>query len=373
MSLEEYENSRQFLSLFDRPQFTLSQSEKDDILFTELLKLGLHHATNCQPYKRILDSRLWSEQRSLVDLPYLPVGLFKSNNLFSVPEKDIFKTMTSSGTTGQAVSRVILDRETAGLQSKALVSVMTRVLGNDRRPMIIIDSKSVIQDRTTFSARGAGVLGMMPLGRSHFYALNDNMQLDTNGLTVFLDKHAGKPILLFGFTFMVWKYFLKAIRDQGLEIDLSTGTLIHSGGWKTLTKESVGNVEFKNELKEVTGLKSVHNFYGMVEQVGSVFLEGDDGYLYPPNFAEVIIRNPETWDESPNGTPGIIQVLSVLPRSYPGHSLLTEDMGVVHGTGEPDSGWLGKRLEVLGRVPRAELRGCSDTHGVQVSQLAEVH
>jgi hypothetical protein len=53
-------------------------------------------------------------------------------------------------------------------------------------------------------------------------------------------------------------------------------------------------------------------------------------------------------------------VLSLIPHSYPGHSLLTEDMGVIRSIDAGDEGWMGKGLEVLGRVARAELRGCSD-------------
>ena len=350
--------------LFARPQFSIPQQEKDRLLLTELTDLVDHHRASCEPYRRITDGLGWSRDRarSIEDLPYLPVSLFKTHELSSVPPADVFKVMTSSGTTGQAVSRVILDRGTADLQSRALSSVMARILGNQRLPMLIIDTKNVVRDRNTFSARGAGVLGMLPFGRRHFYALNDDMQLDVDGLREFLARYDGQPILLFGFTFMVWKYFLQAIRDLGITADLSGGILVHSGGWKKLAEEAVGNAEFKAALRDATGLARVHNFYGMVEQVGSVFLEGDDGFLYPPNFADVVIRDPATWEPAPDGTPGVVEVLSVLPHSYPGHIILTEDRGVVHGVGDASSGWSGKQLEILGRIPRSELRGCSDTH-----------
>ena len=73
-------------------------------------------------------------------------------------------------------------------------------------------------------------------------------------------------------------------------------------------------------------------------------------------------RQPATWEPAPDGTPGVVEVLSVLPHSYPGHIILTEDRGVVHGVGDASSGWSGKQVEILGRIPRSELRGCSDTH-----------
>jgi len=67
-----------------------------------------------------------------------------------------------------------------------------------------------------------------------------------------------------------------------------------------------------------------------------------------------------TFEELPAGKTGLLQVLSVLPRSYPGHSLLTEDLGVVHSIDPESCGRKGKAFTVLGRLPRAELRGCSD-------------
>lgn len=350
--------------LFCRPQFSILQAEKEGLLLRELTQMVSLHRTACDPYRRIMDvlEKPHEAYESLAQLPYLPVSLFKTHHLKSVPTEEVFKVMTSSGTTGQAVSRITLDRHTADLQSRALSVVMAHVLGKQRRPMIIIDTPNVVKNRKMFSARGAGVLGMLPFGRQHFYALNDEMKLDVIGLREFLNRHSGQPILLFGFTFMVWKYFLQALTESDFAIDLSGGVLIHSGGWKKLADEAVGNAEFKSALEEATGLSRVHNFYGMVEQVGSVFLEGDDGFLYPPNFADVIIRDPLTWEPCANGTPGVVEVLSVLPRSYPGHILLTDDLGVVHGVRDSVGGWAGKQLEILGRVPRSELRGCSDTH-----------
>ena len=76
----------------------------------------------------------------------------------------------------------------------------------------------------------------------------------------------------------------------------------------------------------------------------------------------MIVRHPETWEEQPVGEPGVLQVLSAVPTSYPGHSILTEDRGVVEAVDADELG--GKAFRVLGRLPKAELRGCSDTYAV---------
>jgi hypothetical protein len=348
--------------LVTRPQFTIPQEEKEALLLHRLRDLVAHHRAACPAYARILDTLPGGAPRSLAELPWLPVSLFKSHLLQSVPDAEVFKTMTSSGTTGQRVSQIVLDRATAEAQTRALSAVMKSVLGPQRLPMLVVDSPGVVTDRARFSARGAGVLGMLNFGRHHTYVLDDEMQLDVPAMQRFCERFRGSPVLLFGFTFMVWKYFHQRIVELGLNVDLSNAVLVHSGGWKKLQEEAVGNTEFKASLLASTGLRRVHNFYGMVEQVGGVFLEGADGFLHPPNFSDVIVRDPRTWQEAPHGTVGVVEVLSVLPRSYPGHVLLTEDLGVVHGVTDPSSGWSGKQLEIVGRVPQTELRGCSDTH-----------
>ncbi len=350
--------------LLDRPQYSLVQEEKERLLVSELRRLTEHHRRNSPPYERLLRAMGPVEISRLDEVPYLPVGLFKSHRLLSVPEVDVFKTLTSSGTSGQQLSRIVLDRPTARRQTQALGAIMMHVLGPTRLPMVIVDTPGVVRDRKVFSARSAGVLGMLTYGRNHFYALDDELRLDEAGLREFLSKHDGSTVLLFGFTFMVWKYFLQQIRGSGL--DLSKGVLVHSGGWKALLDDAVDSDVFRAAFAAETGLTRIHNFYGMVEQVGSVSIEGAGGYLYTPNFADVIIRDPVTWKEAPMGSVGVIQVLSALPTSYPGHSILTQDLGVVHGVGDPSHGWGGKQFEVLGRVPKAELRGCSDTHAAEM-------
>ncbi len=355
-----------FDTLLATPQYSLPQSEKERLLLTELNALTMRHDAFCPEYSRILHvTGTQKTAGTIQEVPYLPVGLFKSHALRSITPENIFKTMTSSGTTGQQVSQIFLDKETAMRQTAALGSIIGHVIGRERLPMILIESSALLKDRKRFSARAAGLLGMMNFGRQHFYVLDENMELDETGLRAFLERFGERPFLMFGFTFMVWQYFYQNLLEKNF--DLSNGILLHSGGWKKLQEMAVSNVEFKRRFKAATGLQRIYNFYGMVEQVGSVYVEGEDGYLYPPNFADVIVRDPVTLEPAPIGTPGIIQVLSVLPLSYPGHSILTEDLGVVHGIDDSTCGREGKRFSVIGRVPKTELRGCSDVHASQVA------
>jgi hypothetical protein len=343
--------------------FTMSASDREAALLPRLMELQDHHRRACEPYGRMLAATGHGPGRGyerIADLPWLPVRLFKSLTLKSIPDDDVFRVLTSSGTTGD-VSRIHLDRGAAATQSRVLAETLQTVLGPQRLPMLIVDSPSIVRDRASFSARAAGVLGMMTFGRDHTWILDDDGRPDAGGLRAFLARHPGEPFLIFGFTFMVWSYLYDVARDEGL--DLSGGTLIHSGGWKKLADRAVDHATFRRAFAADTGLTRIHDFYGMVEQIGVVYLEGPEGgSLYCPDVATVLIRDPETWEALPPGRPGLIQVVSTLPESYPGHSLLTEDLGVIQGI--DDGSWPGPRFRVIGRLPRAEARGCSDTFTV---------
>ena len=82
-------------------------------------------------------------------------------------------------------------------------------------------------------------------------------------------------------------------------------------------------------------------------------------------YSDVIIRNYNDFSPCKIGQEGIIQVISSLAHSYPGHSLLTEDRGVILGEDDCPCGRKGKYIKVLGRMKNAELRGCSDTYAAK--------
>lgn len=352
--------------LLAAPPFGLTEREKHVVLLPALDALTRHHYKNSEIYRHVVDAAFGglkpTPYLTLDELPFIPVSLFKRHELRSVPTEEVFRVLTSSGTTGDAVSRVFLDRPTAARQAKVLVRIMQHFIGKDRLPMVILDHEAVIKDRESFSARGAGILGLMQFGRQPIYALRPDMSFDFDKVATYLEAHRGKPVLFFGFTFMAWRHAIAALQESRRRLPRNDGIFIHSGGWKKLEAERVDAETFGRTVREVLGVARVINFYGMVEQVGSVFFENARGHLHTPVFAEVIVRDPFTLEPLPAGRPGLLQVLSVLPQSYPGHSLLTEDLGAWEGLDEPAIGMAGRSFRVTGRAPRSEIRGCSDTY-----------
>lgn len=350
--------------MFEISPFSLNKAEKENLLKNKLLLLTEHHRRNCEYYSKILSAYGYDPDKvkSHYDIPFIPVRLFKNYDLLSISREEIFKTMTSSGTSGQSVSKIFVDKTTANNQQKTLIRIMSDFIGKKRLPMLLIDSPNVVKDRNLFSARGAAILGLRMLGRETLYALDDNMQLKLDEVQAFLEKNRDSKIIIFGFTFMVWQHLYQELLKRNLKLDLSNAYLITGGGWKKLVSLNISNADFRNALNSQCGLEHFIDHYGMVEQTGCIYAQCECGHLHASIFSDVIPRRAVDFSVCEQGEEGIIQVVSVLPHSYPGHSILTEDKGIVLGEDDCPCGRLGKYFKLTGRLKKAELRGCSDTY-----------
>ena len=334
--------------------FALPQDQKEQVMEKELNELSAYHRRHCPPYERLC--------RGLDEnMPFVPAGVFKEMELKSILEEETVKVITSSGTSGQKTSRICLDAETASLQQQALCEIAGDFLGRKRRPMLIIDSPDVLKSRTGFSARGAGILGFAMLASSRCYGLDRDMKPDLEGIEGFLKEHPNEELLIFGFTYIIWKHFCMELKGQGRYVDLSRGYLIHGGGWKKMRQEAVSEEVFGETLRQVCGVGHISDYYGMAEQTGSIFMECEYGHLHASRYSDIRILRPEDFSECETGNRGIIALSAVLPRSYPGHRILTEDEGYILGRDDCPCKRRGKYFKVIGRLPGAELRGCSDT------------
>ncbi len=341
--------------------FSLEKIIKDELFLDSLKALHQLHLNTCLDFKKIASVISSSNNINIEDFPFLPVRLFKHFELISGEKIKIKKILTSSGTTGTIPSQIFLDADTAIRQTKVLTKILNSYIGNKRLPMLVIDSRSVLKNRNNFSARVAGILGFSIFGYDIQYALDDNMNIDITSVQNFLKKHEGSNILVFGFTFIIWEYFINNLISENIKLNLNKGILIHGGGWKKLVDKAVKNEVFKKIVCQWTGIQSIYNYYGLVEQTGSIFMECDFGFLHSSIYSDIIFRRYNDFSVCNVGEEGIVQLISLLPLSYPGHSILTEDLGVLIGIDNCSCGRKGKFFKINGRIKNSEVRGCSDT------------
>jgi hypothetical protein len=359
---------QQIESLLRGPQYETVQTDKEYFLVPLFRDLCRDMSENCPPYGRFLE-RLGTpihNWQGLADIPPLPVTMFKHFELRAVPISQVVRELRSSSTTSSAPSRIFVDKTTAFRQARALAAVLKEHIGGSRRPYLVLDSPDSVQAGDQLSARGAAIRGIGSFASSVHYAYqtlpDGDLVPDFDTIESFFADYASAQPLLFGFTYIVWTRFVLEMEKRGLTFGASGATMLHSGGWKKLIAQAVSKEEFNSRTAAIVGCspKAILDFYGMVEQVGTVFVDCSAGNKHAPAFADFIVRAPYTLNPVEIGEEGLIEVLSVLPASYPGLALITEDLATLLGAEDCPCGRKGRYFRFTKRVEMTELRGCGD-------------
>lgn len=362
---------QQVEELIRGPQYARAQTDKEALLAPLLCGLCRDVALRCPPYARFLErlGRDAASWRTMLDIPPLPAAMFKRFLLSAVPPEQVVRQLQSSATTGQQPSRIVVDKTTAFRQSRALVSILKEHIGPQRRPLLVLDAPQSVAEGESLTARGAAVRGLQNFAAETVFAMqpsaSGDLEPDWGQVQDFQARHAQRPVLVFGFTFVVWTRLVVEAQRRGLRFALPGAILLHSGGWKRLTAEAVSKQEFTRQAALVLGCRpeAILDFYGMVEQVGTVFVDCEAGNKHAPAFADVLLRRPGSLEPAQIGESGLIEVLSALPTSFPGQAILTEDEGLLVGVDDCLCGRKGRYFRFLRRVEQTEPRGCGDTFG----------
>jgi hypothetical protein len=335
------------------------RSETD--FLQEMNTLTRFHLEGCPEYAKIWPH--FEPAGRLADLPWLHVGLFKHIEFRTTGEGIRHERTLKSSATGSGVpSRVTLDRMSSELQSASTLAIFRDFLGGGARPLLVVDSSRSLLTRGEVSARVAAALSLRPLASEVHFLLEDADDPSSMKWDRLAELLAGyDEFLVYGFTWVLWLAWGAA----GIPTEISELLggkridFVHSGGWKKLDAARVDRHAFDERL--LTGLhpeSRVVDFYGLVEQAGIVYPLCGAGFRHVPAWADVLVRDPWTLD-CLIGEPGQLQLMNTLAHGAPYHNVLTEDLGRVV-PGECSCGRLGNRFELLGRVPKAELRGCAN-------------
>ncbi len=338
--------------------------KQDNLNFKNKLKSIIkHHYKNCSKYKKVLDFLNYdlNNNNDLKDQPYLPVNLFKEQELMSISKSKVFKVLNSSGTSNYNLSKIYLDKENSQNQVKALNKIMSKVLGKERLPMLIIDYHNIGEDRFRFNAKIAAINGFSIFGKNHTYLLKKDKSINYDLLNGFLSKYGDKPFLIFGFTFNIYENLILKLDKNKILKDFSKGIILHGGGWKKLENLKIDNKKLKSILSKKIAINNVYNYYGLIEQTGSIFVECTKCKCFKTNeYSEILIRD-KNLEILPTGKKGYVQLFSLLPTSYPGHIILTEDIGeIVKNNKNCDTCKNETNFLIHGRFPKSVVRGCSD-------------
>lgn len=335
------------------------RSESD--FLAEMNKLTELHLEGCPEYARIWPD--FKHVAHVAELPFLHVGLFKHIPLKTETQGvQHERTLKSSATSSGVSSLIALDQLSSQLQSASTLAILKDFVGDAIRPLLILDSSRSLIARGEISARIAAAMSLRPLASEMYFLLSDaNDPASVKWDLVAEQLRLHDDLLLYGFTWILWLSW--GMADMPGEVrDLLAGKrihFVHSGGWKKLEASQVDRDAFNNQILDNLHPDSrIIDFYGLVEQVGIIYPLCEHGYRHTPAWADVLVRDPWTLEPLVE-KPGQLQLMNTLAHGSPYHNVLTEDLGRIV-EGKCPCGRMGKRFELLGRVPKSEVRGCAN-------------
>ena len=297
------------------------------------LELFRFQAKRCEPYRRYIELLGIdpAEVSKVEDIPFLPIELFKSCDVYcgdAAPEI-IF---TSSNTGSTVASRHLM----ASLETyrEAFTRAFEQFYGRAEQWSIYGLLPNYLE------REGSSLVYMVDTlikrcGSGGFY-LNNYEQLIED------IERDPKPKILLGVSYALWdvaeKYAPK-LRDT---------IIMETGGMKG-RREELSKSELHKILCEGFGVESIHSEYGMAELTSQAYSKGG-GIFYTPSWMRVMVRDVnDPFDHAPQNMRGGIDIIDLANTSSCAF-IQTQDIGRLLS----DGGFM-----VEGRIAGSDIRGCN--------------
>lgn len=270
------------------------------------------------------------------DIPFLPIGFFKSHRVVSFEEEPsgYFK---SSGTTQSISSRhYIRDFK---LYERSFVYSFEHFFGRaEDFCYLALLPNYVSQGHSSLVYMMQGLIRCSKYERSGFYP--HDVELVRRLLLE--NEAAGIPTVLFGVTY--------ALLDlaQSCHFDLKHTVVFETGGMKGRRAE-LPKSEVHRILREAFSVDFIASEYGMCELFSQAYSKSEGVFFTPPQMKVVITEPNDPFTKCKTGRSGLINVID-LANIDSCSFIQTEDIGRMR---------LGGGFEVLGRLDNSAIRGCN--------------
>jgi hypothetical protein len=307
-----------------------------------------------EPYRRLCERRGMSPATvtGWREIPPVPAAAFKTLTLAAAPAVEVFR---SSGTTAGEERRSVHHQPFPDLYRAVIDASFPHFClpyGGPLPILSLIPSREQLPDSSLsfmadhILARWGSPESLNAFGPRGVEAAKARSWAGAR-------QREARPVLVLATAFALVQW-LDSLERLGLKFRLPPGSAVfETGGFKGRESE-IRREDLLERLQAWAGVpaSSVVREYGMTEltsqcYTGTLLGESPDLFM-APHWVRGRILDPETLEEAPTGTPGLICVLDLGNLGSAVH-LLTEDLGVAEGNG----------FRLLGRAAGAELRGCS--------------
>ena len=297
------------------------------------LELFRYQAERCEPYRRYIEllGINPAEVNTIEDIPFLPIELFKSSDVYCGEESpEIIFTSSNTGST-QPSRHMMASLKT---YREAFTRAFEQFYGKAEEWSIYGLLPNYLE------REGSSLVYMVDrlikrCGSGGFY-LNNYEQL------IHDIKSDPKPKILLGVSYALWDIAEKYAPK------LEDTIIMETGGMKG-RREELSKSELHKILCEGFGVEAIHSEYGMAELTSQAYSKGG-GIFYAPNWMRVMVRDVnDPFDHAPQGMRGGIDIIDLANLSSCAF-IQTQDIGRVLS----DGGFM-----VEGRIAGSDIRGCN--------------
>jgi phenylacetate-coenzyme A ligase PaaK-like adenylate-forming protein len=303
------------------------------------LELFNYQAINNEVYRHYIELLRVnpSKVQHVTDIPFLPIGFFKTHTV-STGQQNSDNVFYSSGTTGMSASKHYVSD--LGLYEKISEYIFNQFYG-PLNEYIFIALLPSYQENKNSSLIFMINSFMRKSGSAHSVFISQNFeQLQ---MLLKLMRKEKKKIVLFAVTYALLEL------AENAPMDLSDVIIIETGGMKG-RREEMTRFHLHNILKKAFKLQHIHSEYGMTELLSQAY-SAQNGIFTSPAWMKILVRevnDPFSYvsEDLKTGGINIIDLANIDSCAF----IETQDLGrTIHS----------KSFEILGRFDNSELRGCN--------------
>lgn len=318
--------------------------KSDDLFLKAMIEITSWHMNNSDFYKKLAASEGFqlSHLKTIEDclkIPHLWAHFFKGNEILSIPKKNVFLHLTSSGTTGQK-SQIFFDEWTIR-SAQRMVDVIFEKYGwvtpEQKCNYILFSYETEASSKLGTAYTDNFLCKYAPINEV-YTALkltgSGGHEFDTFGtIEAFLRfAKAGLPVRLFGFPAFFY-FALERMKKLGIApVHFHPESMVFlGGGWKGHADKQIEKNDLYALAEEMLGIPNhrLRDGFGSVEHCVP-YVECSKHEFHVPIYSRVYIRDVETLKPLGLNQKGFLHFISPYITSMPAHSVIMGDMASLH-------------------------------------------
>lgn len=311
-----------------------------------------HQYHHCQPYQNYCRqlNRTPESVQSWQQVPVVSTEVFREFDLCTLPVATAKYVFQTSGTSQEVKGKHYYHDMTlydAAIQSSFMAGL--NLSAEEKQIFRVLTPSFLDVPTSSLFYMFQRVVEWYGTEGSAFYFHNNEVDSERLTRDLLQDIEKNRPIVLLGTAFS-FVNLCDYLQQNKITLKLpNESRLLETGGLKGRVR-TVSRDDLYALFRTQLGLPLTHCFseYGMTELSSQCYSKANSHVFMSPHWMQTRIINPDSGEEADVGETGLVQFFDLANHTAVS-AITTSDLAIKHREG----------FELIGRAPKAVLRGCS--------------